>query len=268
VTYALDKGRVARAFSRGAAAYDEHARVQRRAIERLLALALPAAPAPRRVLDVGAGTGNLLAQLAETLPGAALAGVDLAPGMALAAQERAPGAGLAVGDAELLPFRAGAFDLVVSTSMLQWLATLEPAFREARRVLAPGGLVGVALFGGETLCELREAWRAAAPAQPDRTHRFHSAEEVARALAAAGLERVEIERERVVERYADVPSLLRALRRIGANGNVTPATAGLGGRAALERMMQAYAARHGGPEGIPATWEIVYALARSPLRSS
>jgi malonyl-CoA O-methyltransferase len=267
VTNALDKARVARAFSRGAAAYDEHALVQVRAIERLLAIALPAAPAPHRVLDVGAGTGNLLARLAATLPGTALAGVDLAPGMALAAHERAPRAGLAVGDAEELPFREGAFDLVVSTSMLQWLATLEPAFREARRVLAPGGLLAVALFGGETLRELREAWRAAAPGERDRTHPFHAAGEVARALAAAGLEGVEVERERVVERHADVPSLLRALRRIGANGNVTPSGAGLGGRAALERMMQVYAGRHGGPEGIPATWEIVYALARQPLRS-
>jgi malonyl-CoA O-methyltransferase len=262
MTYALDKGRVARAFSRGAAAYDAHARVQVRAVERLLEIALPAAPAPRRVLDVGAGTGNLLARLATRLPGAALAGVDLAPGMALAAHERAPAAGLTVGDAEVLPFRGATFELVVSTSMLQWLATLEPAFREMRRVLAPGGLVGVALFGGETLCELREAWREAAPGERDRTHRFHAAEAVARALEEAGFQGVEVERERVIERHADVPSLLRALRQIGANGNVTPPAAGLGGRAALERMMRVYEARHGGPDGIPATWEIVYAVAR------
>jgi malonyl-CoA O-methyltransferase len=167
-----------------------------------------------------------------------------------------------VGDAEALPFREGAFDLVVSTSVLQWLPTLETAFAEARRALAPGGLFAVALFAGATLAELRGAWRDAAPEGCLRTHRFHAMEEVTSALAAAGLAAVSLEREVVVERHADVPSLLRALGRIGANGNATPAGAGLGGRRALERMMRLYDARHRSDDGIPATWEIVYALAR------
>jgi malonyl-CoA O-methyltransferase len=262
VTPGVNKARVARAFSRGAAAYDEHARVQARAIERLLALALPAAPAPRRVLDVGAGTGALLARLSGLLPGAALAAVDLAPGMARALAGRVPRAGAVVGDAEALPVRDGALDLVVSTSALQWLPALEPAFAEARRALAPGGLLAVALFGGATLGELRAAWREAAPGEAARTHRFHAHEDVARALDGAGLARLHVEREVVVERHADVPSLLRALRLIGANGNATPPAAGLAGRRALERMIRAYEARHRGADGIPATWEIVYALAR------
>jgi len=211
---------------------------------------------------VGAGTGTLLAHLAGRVPGAALAAVDLAPGMARAARERVPSAGVAVADAEALPFRGGALDLVVSTSMLQWLPRLEPAFAEARRALAPGGLLAVALFGGATLAELRAAWREAAPGEEARIHRFHAVADVARALDAAGLARLHLEREVVVERYPDVPSLLRALRSIGANGNATPRGAGLSGRRALERMMRTYEARHGDAEGIPATWEIVYALAR------
>ena len=259
---AVDKPRVARAFSRGAAAYDDHARVQAHVIERLIALALPCAPAPRRVLDVGAGTGALLSLLAARLPGAALTAVDLAEGMARAARARTRRGEAAVGDAEALPFRDGAFELVVSTSVLQWLPRLEPAFAEARRALATGGLFAVALFAGATLAELRGAWRDAAPEACDRTHRFHAMEDVASALATAGLEALFVEREIVIERHADVPSLLRALRRIGANGNATPAGAGLGGRRALERMMRLYDARHRSDDGIPATWEIVYALAR------
>jgi malonyl-CoA O-methyltransferase len=262
---AVDKARVARAFSRGAAAYDEHARVQPRAIERLVALALEAAPAPRRILDVGAGTGALLARLAALVPAAALAAVDIAPGMAHAARSRVARARAVVGDAEALPFRTASLDLVLSTSTLQWLPRLEPAFAEARRALAPGGLLAVALFGGATLTELRAAWHDAVPGECRRTHRFHAVDDVARALDAAGLARVHLEREVVVERHADVPSLLRALRAIGANGNATPAGAGLGGRRALERMIRLYEARHRGADGVPATWEIVYALARRPV---
>jgi malonyl-CoA O-methyltransferase len=263
----FDKVLVGRAFSRAAAGYDAHARVQRRAAEHLLDLALGHAPAFRRALDVGAGTGALLARLGAERPGAQLLGVDLAPGMVRAARARAPRAAHAAGDAEALPVRCGLFDLVVSTSALQWLARLEPAFAEARRALAPGGILAVALFGGATLHELLAAWRAALPAgEPDRTHRFHSERDVAAALLASGLELVRLESERVVERHADPLELLRALKRIGAANAAPrprgPGAGGLGARSTLARMAAAYRGRHGDADGVPATWEILYAVAR------
>jgi malonyl-CoA O-methyltransferase len=268
---AVDKARMRRAFSRGAAEYDAHAVVQRRAVDRLLELAASHSRAPGRVLDVGCGTGALLARLAVAYPSAALAGIDLAPGMAQAASRRVGGARLAVADAEALPFPSAAFDLVLSTSTFQWLSRLEPAVSEARRVLARGGVVALALFGGETLHELRGAWREALPAgEPERTHGFHDRRALEAALAHAGLRADVLESETVVERHADALALLRALKRIGA-GNATPGAAGcapggcgLGARATLDRMARAYEARHGGPAGVPATWEIVYAVARAP----
>jgi malonyl-CoA O-methyltransferase len=267
----VDKSLVGRSFSRGAEDYDAHAAVQRRAADRLLELALPLVAPPRRVLDVGYGTGALLARLAGIFPCAALAGADLAPGMALAARRRPMRALLGVGDAEALPFRAGAFDLVVSTSTFQWLPRLERALCEARRVLAPGGTLAIAFFGGETLRELRWAWREAlGGALPDRTHRFHREGDLAAALAGAGLAPLVLTSGRLVERHARAIDLLRALKRIGA-GNAAPRRAasgpagcGLGARGALERMARIYEARHGGPGGVAATWDILYAVARPP----
>lgn len=266
----VDKSRVARSFSRGAADYDAHAAVQRRAADRLLELALPDLAPPRRVLDVGYGTGALLARLAAAFPSATLAGADLAPGMAMAARHRSPRALLGVGDAEALPFRAGAFDLVVSTSTFQWLPRLERALCEARRALAPGGTLAIAFFGGETLRELRGAWREAlGGAFPDHSHRFHAERDLAAALAHAGLVAQVLTSERLVEQHAHPIDLLHALKRIGA-GNAAPrcsdagsavAGCGLGVRGALERMARIYQARHGGSAGIVATWEILYAVA-------
>jgi malonyl-CoA O-methyltransferase len=258
----VDKRRVRAAFSRSAARYDARAAVQRAVQDRMLRLLAEAAPAARRALDVGAGTGALLERLAAARPGLVAAAVDLAPGMAGAAHARLPRALVAAGDAEALPFRAGAFDLVISTSTLQWLTRLEPAFAEARRVLAPGGVLAVALFGARTLGELKDAWRAAAgDDHPERTHRFFSRDEVERALAGAGLERVAAFEEDLVERHPDARAVLRSLKEIGARGAV-PGARGLGGRTATLEALRIYEARHGGPQGVPVTWHVVHAIAR------
>lgn len=257
----VDKRRVRAAFSRSAAAYDARASMQREVQDRVLALVAEAAPDARRVLDVGAGTGALLARLAAARPGLRAAAVDLAPGMAAAARARLPGAAVAAGDAEALPFRDGRFDLFLSTSAFQWLPRLEPAFAEARRVLAPGGVLAVALFGARTLHELRGAWReAAGPGPGERTHRFFDRDEVEAALRAAGLRVGAVVEEERRERHPDARAVLRALKEIGATAAV-PGARGLGGRRATLELLRLYEARHGGPGGVPATWHVVYALA-------
>lgn len=257
----VDKRRVRAAFSRSAGAYDGRAEVQRIVQDRMVALLDEAAPGARRALDVGAGTGALLARLLAARPGLAAAAVDLAPGMAATARARLGVAAVAAGDAEALPFRAGAFDLVVSTSTFQWLTRLEPALAEARRVLVPGGTLAVALFGARTLQELKGAWRdAAGPERGARTHRFFSRGEVAEALAAAGLSIRAVIEEELTEHHPDARAVLRALKAIGA-GRAVPGAGGLGGRRATLEMLRRYDERHRGPAGVPATWHVVYALA-------
>ncbi len=257
----VDKRRVRASFSRSAPAYDARARVQRRVRERVLALVAETAPHARRALDVGAGTGALLARLAEARPGLAAAAVDLAPGMCAAVRAAAPGALVAAADAEALPFRAGAFDLFVSTSTFQWLPRLEPALAEAHRVLAPGGVLCLALFGARTLAELREAWReAAGPDAAWRTHAFAGKDEVARALAAVGFRGASTFEEDLVEWHEDARAVLRALKEVGA-ANAVPGRAGLGGRARTLEMLRRYDETHAGPSGVPATYHVMYAVA-------
>ncbi|WP_242347082.1 methyltransferase domain-containing protein [Anaeromyxobacter terrae] len=259
----VDKRRVRAAFSRSAGAYDSRAEVQRAVQDRVLALLDAAAPGARRVLDVGAGTGALLSRLLATRPGLAAAAVDLAPGMCRATRRAAPRAGVAAADAEALPFRDGAFDLVVTTSTLQWLPRVATALEEARRVLAPGGVLCVALFGERTLFELRDSFREASGGGPAPTHRFLAREELAAALATAGLALEATRDEELVERHADARAVLRALKAVGASSAV-PGRAGLGGRRATLETIRRYEARHGGPDGVPATYHVLYAVARRP----
>lgn len=266
----VDKRRVRTAFSRSALAYDARACVQREVQERVLALARDAAPGATRVLDVGAGTGALLARLAGERPGLRLAAVDLAPGMCAVARRAVPRAGIAAADAETLPFREDTFDLAVTTSTLQWLPRLGPALAEVRRVLAPGGVLCLALFGAGTLHELRGAWRAAAgPHAPDRTHRFFTRDELAAALDEARLATRTLLDEALVERHPDARSVLRALKEVGA-ATAVPGRTGLGGRRATLEMLRHYEDRHAGPGGLPATYHVLYAVAEraTPPRPS
>ena len=105
-------------------------------------LAVSVDAAPRRVLDVGCGTGYLLRLLAARYPQAAdLAGIDAAPSMIEASDRAADDRRLrfTVGTAERLPYPDDAFDLVVSTTSFDHWADQLAGLRECARVLAPGG---------------------------------------------------------------------------------------------------------------------------------
>jgi len=259
----VDKARLQSAFSRGAAHYDARAVVQAAARERVAALLERHAPGAGRILDVGAGTGALAARLRSRRPGLRLALADLAPGMCSAAREAVPDAAIVQADAEALPFRDCGFEAVVSSSTFQWLPRLEPALGEVRRALAPGGTLVLALFAERTLRELRDAWLAVAgEAGAERMHRFFRRDEIAAALVAAGLDPVEVDEEELVERHADARALLRAIRAIGAANAVPGAAGGLGGRRVTLALLDRYDGVHGGPHGVPATYHVVYAVAR------
>ncbi|MDR6174169.1 SAM-dependent methyltransferase [Nocardioides zeae] len=91
---------------------------------------------PRRVADVGAGTGKLTAALAARR----LDVVAIDPDEAMLAQlaERVPSVERHVGRAEELPLEDDSVDMVLLGQAWHWVE-LEPAVAEVRRVLRPGG---------------------------------------------------------------------------------------------------------------------------------
>ncbi len=267
----VDRKKVKNAFDRHAMEYDLHASVQKRIVARIAGLLRELPGTPRRVLDIGSGTGMLLKELIGIFPAVELIGLDLASGMSNTARAHLaalPLVRLLTGEAEALPFGGNVFDLVVSTSTFQWLESLDRAFAEAFRVLTPGGRFVFALFGGQTLFELRASYRAAwemSGQGPEvRTHTFHGTEDVEAALVRTGFTDASVSAELEVEHHPDVPALLRSLRRIGAGNAAPTGSRGLAGRRVMLDMIAIYSREYGVAGLIPATYEVIYGIASTP----
>ncbi len=100
--------------------------------------------APRTVLDVGCGPGDLARLAARRYPGSRVVGIDPTRAMLRRAARSAPGTGRASlawaeATAEHLPFPDGRFDLVMSAFVFRNLPHLAATLTELRRVTAPGG---------------------------------------------------------------------------------------------------------------------------------
>lgn len=102
-----------------------------------------------RLLDVGTGPGFVPILLKRQMPHLKVVGVDLSEEMIRRARKNARRAGLyrgidfVVGDACQLPFRAGAFDCVVSFHTLHHIPEPGQALREFRRATRRSGSVYV-----------------------------------------------------------------------------------------------------------------------------
>ena len=96
-----------------------------------------------RLLDIACGSG-LAAQFACGR-GAVASGLDASEALVSIARVRTPSGDFRVGDMFALPFPAASFDLVTSFNGI-WKGC-EGALREARRVLIPGGRLGLTFWG-------------------------------------------------------------------------------------------------------------------------
>jgi O-methyltransferase / aklanonic acid methyltransferase len=107
------------------------------------------------VLDVGTGKGAVLIPAAQRIgPAGRVIGIDVSSAMLAEARRAARAAGLANietcrMDAERLDFADATFDVVTCAFSLFFFPAMDAALREMRRVLKPGGRIGISLWGRE-----------------------------------------------------------------------------------------------------------------------
>ncbi|GBR73431.1 malonyl-CoA O-methyltransferase [Candidatus Termititenax aidoneus] len=249
-----DKQRISSAFSRAAPEYDRRAVWQKQVARRLLARL---GFRPANALDLGCGTGEMLALLAERFPGIKLSGLDSARGMIAQARERLrayPQIVWQTGDMEHLPYPDQAFALIVSNLALQWLESPSRAFTEARRVLRAEGCFLFTTLASGTLQELRAAYKKVC-GQADNLHKFLPAAQIRAALSEQGFSIEYFSAETETQYFPDLRSLLRSMQSVGAK-NPAP-------RPLSKTQWQALQENYLQIDGqYPLTYEVVFALAR------
>jgi demethylmenaquinone methyltransferase/2-methoxy-6-polyprenyl-1,4-benzoquinol methylase len=134
---------VQRMFDRIAPVYDTMNRVMTAGLDRRWrAITLDATVrGGDRVLDACCGTGDLASGARRR--GAEVTGLDFSPKMLERARRKDPAIEWVQGDALALPFDDGSFDAATVGFGVRNVADLETGLRELRRVLRPGGRLGI-----------------------------------------------------------------------------------------------------------------------------
>jgi SAM-dependent methyltransferase len=203
-------------------------------------------------------------------------GASALGGMTERVVRAAPVAGQAathvVADAEALPFAGAGFDLIVSLLALQSVNDLPGALLQIRRALKPDGLFLAALFGGDTLIELRQAF---AQAETDieggvspRVAPFVDVRDLGSLLQRAGFALPVTDVDRIVVRYRDVFALMHDLRAMGLTNALVARRRTPLRRATLMRMAEVYGSQFSDADGrLRATFDIVWLSGWAPHAS-
>ncbi len=174
-------------------------------------------------------------------------------------------------DEEHLPYAPESFDLVVSTLSLHAVNDLPGALAQIRRVLKPDGLFLGALFGGETLTELRQAFAAAevetrGGASP-RVAPFAEVRSLGGLLGRAGFALPVADMERTIIRYSDLARLFSDLRALGETNVLAERSLSLLSPRTLTALTRSYIDKFSEGGKLRATFDIVYLTAWAPHES-
>ncbi len=222
-----DGAKIIAAFDAAADSYDDAALVQRDIARALVARA--DVLNPLKILDLGAGAGHVTGFARDKYPQAEVFALDAAPKMLARLRAKFPGVSTICADAAAFG-GASRYDLILSSMMAHWLPDPRRALENWRALLAPGGVLLVALPVAGSL----EEWRRLLAAAGLRDALWAFPQE----NFATGLARCEI--ISFAATYPDARAFARNLKKTGAHRGrpgQSPASA-----SALRR---ALAGRHG-----------------------
>ncbi len=212
---------------------------------------------------IGSGGGVYAKALSGRVPLEAVVQVEISPARAAAAGTQP------VRRLEPLPLPGGAFDLVISGLELHWAEDPVGQLVQMRRALRPDGLMIAALFGGQTLHELRAAFAEAEVETTGgispRVAPMGEIRDLGALLQRAGFAMPVADSERFEVSYESPLHLMRELRAMGETNILAGRRRAPLRRATLARACEIYAEAFPAPDGrVAATFEVVFLTGWAP----
>lgn len=264
----IDKTYKRKIFNRAAISYEKYSGIQDQISQDLLVKLGHANINPKNILDLGCGTGKNGLHLQDKFKETTLVNFDLSENMLEEARKKPISSSVVVsnekpsnlyvcGDMENLPFKDSSFDLVWSSSAIQWSNNLSIVFKHIKRILKRNGLFIFSTFGPGTLKELRMINEVLS--DHPKTNHFLDIDNIRDFAIYEGLGYPLLEKKSYRLDYKNVECILADIRGVGAtNGNSTRAK-GLRGKEFLDTMNQHYKKYKIG-ELYPASYEVIYGV--------
>ncbi|KAM3931356.1 arginine-hydroxylase NDUFAF5, mitochondrial [Leptodactylus fuscus] len=176
-----------------------------------------------------------------------------------------------IADEEFLPFKENTFDLVVSSLSLHWVNDLPRAFQEIFRVLKNDGVFIGAMFGGETLYELRCSLQLAEIEREGgfspHVSPFTAVNDLGNLMGRAGFNMLTVDTDEIQVHYPGMFELMKDLQAMGES-NCAWNRRGLLHRDSMLAAAAIYQEMYGEEDGsIPATFQIYCMIGWKPHES-
>lgn len=156
-------------------------------------------------------------------------------------------------DEEALPFADASFDFIFSGLTLHGVNAIPKTLMDIKRLLRPDGLFICALFGGETLRELRHALYEAEDTSlgrvSPRVSPMIDVQQAAGLLQKAGFAMPVVDRDLVRVGYGALPGLFKDLARMGERNVLTERSRSGASKRLFDNLSQTYARDHTNGKG-------------------
>ncbi len=266
----IDSGSVTRRFDKHASTYDSFAAVQKNmsfmCIDILQKLIKTHSFAPKSILELGCGTGQLTSLLCSVFPSGKITAIDAAPAMiGIASSKHLQNATFELSNIENFTSDQK-YDLIVSSAAVQWLKNPKKELSDIHALLSDRSVCLHLTFGPKTFQEINFCIGSADQANDDPAGKdvLHAGfpqnriteKTVSQWYAALKNERLpHIEADSFIceMSYPDAAALFKSINRTGASYTTA-------GRLKAGRLMKAirlYDTLYGTDSGVTATYEII-----------
>ncbi|CEG68798.1 Putative S-adenosyl-L-methionine-dependent methyltransferase [Rhizopus microsporus] len=175
-------------------------------------------------------------------------------------------------DEENLPFPENSLEAVVSSLSLNWVNDLPGTLIQIKNSLKPDGVFIGAMFGGDTLFELRTSLQLAELERQNgispRVSPMTDSSDMSRLLTRTGFALTTVDVDEIQVNYPSAFELMEDLKAMGESNAVASRQHVLT-RDTLIAAAPIYKELHGNPDGtIPATFQIIYLIGWKPSENT